>query len=85
MSATDHGSASTYRNYKCRCRRCRAAHADYCHAAQERRHARMAAGLANPEHGTPSTYSNWSCRCPECTRAWRDYYRELKASRRGAA
>jgi hypothetical protein len=85
MSATDHGSASTYRNYKCRCPECRAAHAVYTLAAQKRRHARMLAGLANPDHGTPSTYANWSCRCPECTRAWRDYYRGLYASRRGAA
>lgn len=29
MTASQHGRASTYNNYGCRCQRCRDAHADY--------------------------------------------------------
>lgn len=71
MSAQDHGKASTYDTYGCRCEDCTSAHAARVAAQRARRKARGVMG----EHGSVSTYTNYGCRCEDCRNAMRHYQR----------
>jgi hypothetical protein len=81
MAATDHGTASTYTNHKCRCPACRAAWAEAVQGARERRHRGMLSGLLDPPHGTDNTYTNYMCRCNPCRAA----RAKVKAAAKSAA
>ena len=77
-----HGKASTYNSYACRCAKCRAAQTLNVRA---QRLSRLEAPVpAHVRHGTTNAYANWLCRCDECRAAsaayQRDRYRK-KASR----
>jgi len=60
-----HGTNSCYRNYGCRCKRCRAANAAWQRAARSRR----AACIPEHVHGTDNGYRNYRCRCAPCRAA----------------
>lgn len=72
-----HGTENGYKNYGCRCDRCRTATTE---ATRERRHrlghhrprdvylADLRAALP-PPHGTESRYVHHRCRCQECRNA----------------
>jgi hypothetical protein len=85
----DHGSVSTYTNYKCRCDLCRVAHSTYIGMLRERRYATrilVAGRLVAPAyvaHGTSNAYLNWGCRCWPCTDAHSDTMRSRRRARRG--
>lgn len=70
MGAT-HGTASTYRSrrYKCRCEPCTAAHRKLVAQEKASRRERLAADPSLAPHGTVQTYTNWGCRCEACTEA----------------
>lgn len=78
MSASDHGSASTYSNWDCRCDACKAAWSAYVMAARPRRAARLTSG--DDRHGRYTTYCNWQCRCEPCRDAWAVYSRQHRAA-----
>lgn len=63
-----HGTVTAYRDYGCRCRRCRNAHAV---TTGRTRAAAAAKGLApdDPRHGTLNGYDHYGCRCPSCKAA----------------
>jgi len=83
MSRDDHGSESTYNNWKCRCDACRAANTRYLARRKAERVARLAVDPSLAEHGRASTYNNWGCRCEPCTTAWaidsRERYRRKRS------
>jgi hypothetical protein len=60
----NHGTASAYNNYGCRCERCRAASTAARRAWVESLQDRQ---FADVPHGTPSGYRNWGCRCEPCS------------------
>lgn len=66
----DHGSASTYANWDCRCDECRAAAVKAMARAKVRRVARATADPTIVPHGTCNGYGNYGCRCRPCTEAW---------------
>jgi len=76
-----HG-ASAYRNGRCRCDECRAAHRDRVKEEIKIRHQKMVDGEIEVEHGTISTYRNYACRCDECSAAQsaanRSYHERIK-------
>lgn len=78
-----HGTRESYRNAKCRCSDCRAAHAAAQIADNAVRAARLLADPTLVEHGKWSTYVNWRCRCDECkaeaSRVNKAAYRRKKA------
>jgi hypothetical protein len=83
MTASDHGSRSTYVNYGCRCLACTEAHSAAIAAKRARRTPADAA-----EHGTASTYQNYGCRCSPCrvaASAARNEWRLRKIAARDAA
>lgn len=82
MSADDHGSASTYTNWRCRCDACREAwRIEFARMRRNRtRWLRDDPTLA--QHGTESTYTNWGCRCAACTEGHRTYQRRAYQKRR---
>lgn len=66
-----HGTVDGYSNWKCRCRKCRAAWRQRC---AERKAERVDRAKNDPgvvPHGLPTTYGNWGCRCERCTYAAR--------------
>ncbi len=76
MSANDHGSASTYANYGCRCMPCVVASRRKHETHRQRRMAERVlidGRLVHPRapHGTTNGYSYYSCRCTACTDSWR--------------
>jgi hypothetical protein len=70
MAAEDHGKASTYDSYGCRCQDCLTAHAARVAAQRERRRLN---GRTPPVHGL-NGYTNYGCRCFECSAAMHDYH-----------
>lgn len=74
-----HGTPNAYGNLKCRCQRCRDAHAAKC---LERRNERVKKGLPPDDvrHGTPNAYGNWGCRCTPCKTAWATRSAQSRAS-----
>lgn len=81
-----HGSASTYKNYRCRCDACTAAHRDAWREASRRRGVRPFAEYAAEKkakaaanHGRGGIRRG--CRCPICTEA----SRVARADRRSRA
>ncbi len=81
MSADDHGTRSTYINYRCRCDACRRANSDY----QLRSIARRRAERFDVSHGSYSTYVNYGCRCAECRDAARACQRARRERMRSAS
>jgi len=69
MSADDHGSESTYVNYRCRCTPCRAARRLKLRGYRREARARLAADPGYVVHGLDSTYTYWGCRCQPCREA----------------
>lgn len=61
-----HGTVTRYYNYKCRCKKCRAAGTTYMRELR----AKM---KTTPEkkipHGTVNGYENYGCRCRKCVKA----------------
>jgi len=90
MSATDHGRASTYQNYGCRCVACTSAKTS---AAARSRSVRYAQRLVvngrvhhpNAPHGTVGAYNNYGCRCINCTYAQASAIRVFRARKAAAA
>lgn len=74
----EHGKASTYRYYKCRCDECRAANATQ---AKIDRATRLANPIPSSVHGTMNGYGNYNCRCDKCRRANSVYNQGRKATR----
>lgn len=70
----DHGTVTRYRNYKCRCLMCRAAHRE---ATARNRADRLASGRLS--HGTRSAYDA-GCRCVDCTRVHKEAHRAYRRS-----
>ena len=86
MGVNDHGKASTYVNYGCRCALCRRAIADYQFNLRRTRSKALAAGAIEIQHGKASTYINYGCRCEACTQANSEYHSEyLRRSRQRRA
>jgi len=79
VSADDHGSASTYKNWKCRCAACTEAWRVACERSMVDRAERLAADPSLAAHGRASTYTNWRCRCAECKAAWSVYLRQRRS------
>jgi hypothetical protein len=78
-----HGTTNGYNHYRCRCNRCRQAHADYnrSHNHKIGKHKPMAQYFAElvrvpVQHGTLNAYSNRNCRCDECRKVWAVHCRE---------
>lgn len=89
-----HGTENGYRNWGCRCSRCRTAHAEYtAHEVEKRRALRVNDGSGTMiavgiEHGGKWSYRNHRCECGPCRSAHRDQvaeYRRRKAERNAAA
>jgi hypothetical protein len=71
-----HGTHGGYKNDRCRCDPCRAAHnADARRRRAERYAQRIRVGtvlmapLPDALHGRVTVYANWGCRCRPCTDA----------------
>lgn len=79
MSGT-HGLASTYRKYRCRCKKCRRAHADQVRRERQGRAVRLAADPSLAQHGSADTYRNWLCRCVPCTEAHSAHLADYRAN-----
>jgi len=75
----DHGSASTYCNYGCRCVPCTEAHRAAVARQRSERSARLTADPSAAPHGRASTYLNWGCRCEACRSAEADRQRNRRA------
>jgi hypothetical protein len=84
MPADDHGSASTYSNWHCRCEACRAAHAAKSAHRRIARRALLSQG-APVSHGKASTYTNWGCRCRDCCSAHTEVKHQWKLRRASRA
>ncbi|MGO9163939.1 MAG: hypothetical protein ACLP7J_25185 [Streptosporangiaceae bacterium] len=74
----NHGTASAYNNYGCRCEECRAAataaRRSWVSSLQDRQ-------FAEVPHGTASGYRNWGCRCEHCSSARAAEAREQRRRR----
>ena len=75
-----HGTLNGYKYHKCRCKRCRRAHAirmDHYRICQRQK------PLTGNEdwHGTIGGVTNHHCTCEDCKEAKRKYYRERKKRR----
>jgi hypothetical protein len=79
-----HG-ASGYKNYQCRCERCRAAHAAEQYGFRAQRAARLAADPTLRPHGDAHTYHQWKCRCRPCKDAWAARARAYASRQRAKA
>jgi len=84
MSADDHGSASTYSNWGCRCTPCKEANRVTHRRVLAYLRARRVVAPDSVGHGRASTYTNWGCRCLPCTEAHRVYNLDLRARQRSA-
>lgn len=60
-----HGTENGYGNLKCRCDRCRAAHAIFVKKCRVQRNEKLPA--VGEMHGTQGCYINYDCRCIPCT------------------
>lgn len=81
MSADDHGSASTYRNWSCRCDACRAANSAVVALQRQRRRSEVPEGRDDIPHGSNSTYTNYFCRCAPCKESHRVVRRRYRTTR----
>ncbi len=75
-----HGKATTYGNWHCRCDPCKGAHRIALQRQAARR--KSMAIPAGVPHGTRSTYIAWYCRCRPCSEANLAYNRAAYALRR---
>lgn len=94
MPTVDHGkippSRYTYVKYKCRCRRCKDANAEYKRAKTAQYRGLQASKgrtdissdiqsfLDGLTHGLPSTYEWYGCRCEDCKEAKAEVSRDLR-------
>lgn len=86
-----HGTENGYGRYRCRCERCRKAHADYlrewkhrngyCRPYDQYLAEVRATALAQDNHGTETRYG-LGCRCADCRTAAADSRRRRRAARR---
>lgn len=72
-----HGTANGYSNHKCRCKKCRAAWAEYTKQLKIVRKKKLKTNK-NVVHGRASTYGNHGCRCKKCTTAWTEYFQHRR-------
>lgn len=86
MTAHDHGSATTYQKYRCRCGDCREAATRAVSGYLRKRYAarqlvggRLIAPLPDEYHGRAHTYVYHGCRCARCTQASTDQRRGVRA------
>jgi hypothetical protein len=81
-----HGSASAYRNGRCRCPDCVIANSNSCRTGRDKRIATTKAngGVAPVDVHNRSTYINWSCRCWTCKDAQREWNKKYKQTKREA-
>lgn len=80
-------NASTYRNWGCRCEKCRKAHSFHILMSRYARAERLRDDPSLAPHGVCTTYENWMCRCAPCTAAHtevRGDYQKKKRAREKA-
>lgn len=77
----EHGTASTYSNWQCRCSLCTDAHRADCGRNRRQRAERLAADPTVAPHGRNSTYTNWCCRCALCCAANTETRAQARAER----
>ncbi len=79
---------SGYKNHRCRCTGCRAAHNAMINRRRAERYAARVlvngvwiAPLPAEKHGRVTLYANWGCRCQPCTAAASASSRRSRLSR----
>ena len=83
LPTAKHGSKAMYDKHHCHCVLCKKAAAKQHIKKQNKRHAKLKAGLVpKSQHGTFSCYSRYGCRCKPCTTANAKKCREYRQEKR---